>query len=159
MQVTGSRWLGLTRAAAAFGVLLGVFVMHGLTGDHDVTMIPPDAGAAPSVAPGTTDSHSVAARSHSAAPEVVALGSMASAVPLRAQTAFVPVDGHHHAMSDVCLGMLTSLLLLLALTLALRSLMVWRTVPLVARIEQPGAAGRSPPWLAPSLSKLCVLRT
>lgn len=156
MRVTGRWWPGLPQAAAVFGVLLGVFVMHGLTGDHDVTMVRPEAGAVPTAASGEDGRHSVAARSHGSAAEIVALGS---AVPGVVQTAFIPVDEHHHAMGDVCLGVLTSLLLLLALILAIRSLSVWRAIHLVARIELPRLAGRSPPWLAPSLSKLCVLRT
>jgi hypothetical protein len=39
----------------------------------------------------------------------------------------------------------------------LRSLLAWRPVLLVAPAER--VVQREPPWLAPSLSKLCVLRT
>jgi hypothetical protein len=45
------------------------------------------------------------------------------------------------------------------LALGLRSLLACRPVVLLAPVERLVLSERSPPWLAPSLSKLCVLRT
>jgi hypothetical protein len=67
--------------------------------------------------------------------------------------------GQQHRMVSACVAVLTALVLLLALVLGLRSLLTWRPVLLVAPTGRVVLSERSPPWLAPSLSKLCVLRT
>jgi hypothetical protein len=67
--------------------------------------------------------------------------------------------GERHGMVGACLAVLSGLLLLLALALGLRSLLAWRPVVLLAPAQRLALSERSPPWLAPSLSKLCVLRT
>jgi hypothetical protein len=56
-------------------------------------------------------------------------------------------------------SVLTALVLLLALALALWSRLAWRWVQLIAALARPVVTGRSPPWVVPSLSKLCVVRT
>jgi len=133
IQVRGTGWSGLPRTLAVLGVLVGVFLMHGLTGNHDVTMAGPQLGAAPAAA---SAGHSMAALDQ----------------PI------ISVDEHQH-MDGACLAMLTALIVLLALQLALRSLLVRRLIQPAVRAERPVLTGRSPPWTTPSLSKLCVLRT
>ena len=61
-------------------------------------------------------------------------------------------------MGGACLAILTGLVLLLALSLALRSLLVWRAVWVPAAGTWLAVSERSPPWRAPSLSSLGVLR-
>ena len=73
--------------------------------------------------------------------------------------AVIAPAGDQHWMVGNCLAVLTGLVLLLALALGLRSLRAWRAVALVAPAERLVLSERPPPWLAPSLSKLCVLRT
>ncbi|MDX6247735.1 MAG: hypothetical protein QOF10_1095 [Kribbellaceae bacterium] len=131
IQVRAKR-SGITRALGALVVLVGVFAMHGLTGNHDVTMVEPHLSAMSSPADGHTKA---------------------------AHDAVISADEHDHAMDGVCLAMLTALALLLTLLLGLRSLLVWRAVQFAVPVERSVLTGRSPPWLAPSLSKLCVLRT
>jgi hypothetical protein len=162
IQVTGMWWSGLSRAVAVLGVLVGVFAMHGLTGNHEVTMASQHMSAVSSVAQDATSHHAVDPLDQASSSAVAAMGHL-SAVASRdsaaAQSAFVPIGEHQHMMAGGCLAMLTALVLLLALMLALRSLIAWRAVDLVAPAELPVLPGRSPPWLVPSLSKLCVLRT
>jgi hypothetical protein len=161
IQVTDIWWSGLIRAVAVLGVLVGVFAMHGLTGNHDVTMVSPQMTAGSSV------SEDVAAdvtkmlvdRANSPATATVPLSEAASMAFAAALVTVISVDEHQHGMAGACLAMLTSLVLWLVLTLALRSLLAWRPVRLQTAAERPLLTGRSPPWLAPSLSKLCVLRT
>ena len=137
MSIRGARrrWSGLTRVLAVLGVLAGVFAMHGLTGDHDVTMVDPHLSASSTEA------------------------TRASEHPAAAQSAVITIDEHQHAMAGACLAILTALVLLLALSLGLRSLLAWRAVQRTAPADRSALTGRSPPWLVPSLSKLCVLRT
>jgi hypothetical protein len=68
-----------------------------------------------------------------------------------------PVD-EMHAMGGACLAVLTGLVLLLALLLGLRSLLVWRAVPMPSMAARLVSGERSPPRLGPSLSSLGVLR-
>jgi hypothetical protein len=143
MSIQGARrrWSGLTRALAVLGVLAGVFAMHGLTGDHDVTMVDPHLSASSTEA--THASEATRASEH----------------PAAARSAVITVDEHQHAMAGACLAVLTALVLLLALSLGLRSLLAWRAVQRTAPADRSALTGRSPPWLVSSLSKLCVLRT
>ncbi|HEY0473497.1 MAG TPA: DUF6153 family protein [Kribbella sp.] len=135
IQGAGRKWSGLTRVLAVLGVLAGVFAMHGLTGNHDVTMVGPHLSASTTEANHATDH------------------------PAAAQSAVISVDEHQHAMTGACVAILTALVLLLALSLGLRSLSAWRAVQPTAPADRSALTGRSPPWLVPSLSKLCVLRT
>jgi len=136
VQVGGMLRSGITRAVAVLGVVAGVFVMHGLTGNHDAAMAAEHLNVAPRAMVVAADDH---------------LMEHANTT----QTA--PVD-EHHSMGGACLAVLTGLVLLLALALALRSLLAWRHTELFGPADRPVLTGRSPPWLVPSLSKLCVLR-
>jgi hypothetical protein len=158
IQITGMWWSGLTRPVAVLGVLVGVFAMHGLTGNHEVTMAGQHMSEVASAAQGATMAPLDQASS-SAAAAMGHLSAAASRVSAAAQSAFVPIDEHQHMMAGACLAMLTALVLLLALMLALRSLLAWRAVDLVAPAERPVLPGRSPPWLVTSQSKLCIFRT
>ncbi|MFF0344014.1 DUF6153 family protein [Kribbella sp. NPDC004875] len=66
--------------------------------------------------------------------------------------------GEMPGMGGACLAVLTGLVLLLALSLGLRSLLVWRAVWVPAAGAQLPVSERSPPWREPSLSSLGVLR-
>ena len=136
----------LLRLLGVLGVVAGVFAMHGLTAHHDAAMATPThAGMQHSVVPEAMDHrHQVA-------------------LPIALVDAFdrvvIAPAGEQHGMAEACMAVLTGLLLLLALVLALRNLLAWRPVLLVAPAERVVLSERSPPWLTPSLSKLCVLRT
>jgi hypothetical protein len=162
IQITGMWWSGLTRPVAVLGVLVGVFAMHGLTGNHEVTMAGQHMSEVASAAQGATGDHTMAPLDQASSSAAAAMGHLsaaASRVSAAAQSAFVPIDEHQHMMAGACLAMLTALVLLLALMLALRSLLAWRAVDLVAPAERPVLPGRSPPWLVTSQSKLCIFRT
>ena len=136
VQVGGMLRSGVTRAVAVLGVVAGVFAMHGLTGNHDAAMAADQMNVAPRAMVVPADSHRMEPAN---------------------TTQTTPID-EHHSMGGACLAVLTGLALLLAFALAMRSLLAWRSVKLIATAEHPILTGRSPPWLTPSLSKLCVLR-
>lgn len=172
--------LGSARALLAVVLLAGVFAMHGLTGNHDVstTMTHPAPVAAMSGHVGSGADHS-AAPAH---PEHVAqatehvaparddlattrMGAIAQSVSSGEPTSLPALSGqgdrhgHVHSMGDVCLAMLAALLL------ALIGALVRRSFTPAHPIEPPGATALVPVdgldtrLRAPSLSKLCVLRT
>ncbi|GAB2637227.1 hypothetical protein [Kribbella swartbergensis] len=157
---------GLIRAVVAVCLLAGVFAMHGLTGNHDAAALThaaqPPAAALQSMHQATQPPAGHAAHHLSDGPSVTAgsLGSAAyEAVILSGVTVQPAQDGHGHAMGDVCLAMLTALALVIVAALASRSLRT--THPVVRRRAGRTwyAAGPSPPWAQPTLSKLCILRT
>jgi hypothetical protein len=158
LQVTGMTWSRLTRVLSVLGVVAGVFVMHGLTGNHDAAMAAAHMNAAPRAvvvpAAGHGASQADHARATTAALATERLGDAGHVI-----TAVVRPAGDEHIMASACVAVLTALVLLLALALALRSLLAWRRVQLIAPSARPVVTGRSPPWVVPSLSKLCVLRT
>lgn len=119
---------GLVKAAVTLCLLAGVFVMHGLTGNHDVAMASGDP------MPAAVGQHHV----H--------------------EVAELAPGEHRHSMGDICLAMLTVLGVAIIVALALRSLRVSHPVQLLARVSTGVAPERSPPCPRPSLSKLCVLR-
>ncbi|MFI7065165.1 DUF6153 family protein [Kribbella sp. NPDC050124] len=131
---------GPIRALIAVFLLAGVFTMHGLTGNHDASVAMPQASR-PAVVTTDHSSHSV--------PEAVSREDV---------TVRPAQDGHGHA-ADVCLAMLTALALAIVGALALRCLRAMRPVLRLATQLTPVVMGPSPPWLQPTLSKLCVLRT
>ncbi len=155
IQGTGGWRSRLTRLLAVLGVVAGVFAMHGLTGNHDAAMLgahlgaPAGSGSALAADLPMRPSHAAAAAERPRGTAVV------SALP---QVALVPVDDEH-AMAGACMAVLTALILLLTLLLALRSLLAWHPVHLTLIPGRNALTGLSPPWLAPSLSKLCVSRT
>ncbi|WP_350275124.1 DUF6153 family protein [Kribbella sp. HUAS MG21] len=114
-------------------VLAGVLGMHALTMNHDPAMM---SAGEPSAA------HAVHGDSAEPSPSPVSLTRAAE------------------PMNSMCLAILGGLLLIgLALYLSWRRSA--RPMPWATRVRVVPAAvlGRSPPWLTPSLSKLCVLRT
>ena len=125
---------GLVKAAVTLCLLAGVFLMHGLTGNHDAAM----------------------AMGHSMTPVVEK--HHAHAVPQVQEVPAVAPGEHRHSMGELCLAMLTVLALAIIVALALRSLRVSRPVPLLTRVSRGAGPERSPPRPQPSLSKLCVLR-
>jgi hypothetical protein len=161
IQVTGIWWSGLTRALAVLGVVAGVFAMHGLSGNHDVTMVGQQMSARSGAEADLASDHPMARLGEvtSSAIPGMALDATASVIAAAARDAVVSVDEHQHSMAGACLAMLNGLVLLLALALGLRSLLAWRAVEFAASAGRSVLTGRSPPWLVPSLSKLCVLRT
>lgn len=150
VHVGGMLRSGVTRAVAVLGVIAGVFAMHALTGNHDAAMAAEHLNVAPRamVLPAGHQQMDHAGPAQT---------TMTLAPTGEEHPTFAPLGGHH-SMGGVCLAVLTGLVLLLALALALRSLSTWRSVQLFALAEPPVLTGRSPPWLVPSLSKLCVLR-
>jgi hypothetical protein len=145
----------LLRVLGVLGVVAGVFAMHGLTSDHEVAMAimhaPGDVQAAMPAA------H--VAESQSAGHVVQHGDAVSVALVVGLERVVIAAAGEQHGMVGECLAVLTGLLLLLALALGLRSLLACRPVVLLAPAERLVLSERSPPWLAPSLSKLCVLRT
>ncbi|WP_246486920.1 DUF6153 family protein [Kribbella qitaiheensis] len=140
---------GLTRILTVVGVLAGVLAMHGLTSNHDAEM--PGMAAAPT----TSSGHRATGDPTMAAGHDDALSAGFTTEEPKARGADAG-----HGMAGACVAVLTLSLLLLALAAGSR----WRRIrqrghrglPLAWR---PVPDGRPPPWLAPSLSKLCVLRT
>jgi len=160
MNLQGSSvwWSGLTRVLAVLGVAAGVFAMHGLTGNHDAAMAAAHMNPAPrAIAVPATDHHTSDQVDNVPASAVAAMDRLDEAGQVI--TGVLTPSGHGHTMAGACVAVLTALVLLLALVLALRSLLSWRQVPLIAPTVRPVVTGRSPPWVLPSLSKLCVLRT
>jgi hypothetical protein len=158
----------LIRVLIAVCLLAGVFAMHGLTGNHDaaaaLTATTQPTAAEPASVQLAAEQPSAHATHHVPDRPAVAAGQQPQPTPVDAAarsdiTVRSAEDGHGHAMGDVCLAMLTALALVIAGALASRSL---RTIHPVVRLGSrltPIAAGPSPPWLQPTLSKLCVLRT
>jgi crotonobetainyl-CoA:carnitine CoA-transferase CaiB-like acyl-CoA transferase len=137
---------GLVRALTSVCLLAGVLAMHALTMDHDPAMIAM-SGTAASATPFQATSEM---------PEHVSglTGSM------RAGAAYVSSDSHQ--MGQLCVAVLAGSLLLLGLVLMLAWLRSARSAPWSLRlfaVRLSPLLGRSPPWLTPSLSKLCVMRT
>ncbi|TDO45713.1 hypothetical protein EV643_11237 [Kribbella sp. VKM Ac-2527] len=145
---------GVTRAVAVLGVIAGVFAMHALTGNHDAAMAAEHLNVAPRAMVLPAGHQQM---DHAGPAQTRTLAPTNEKPAGEEHPAFAPLGGHH-SMGGVCLAVLTGLVLLLALALALRSLSAWRSVRLFALAEPPVLTGRSPPWLVPSLSKLCVLR-
>jgi len=144
----------LLRLLGVLGVVVGVFAMHGLTAHHDAAMPTGHPATAMQAEPATAMQTEDVAAPH-VKHEV--------ALPIALVDAFdrvaIAPAGDQHGMVSACVAMLTGLLLFLALVLALRSLLAWRLVLLLPPVVRVVLSERSPPWLAPSLSKLCVLRT
>ncbi|WP_328992713.1 DUF6153 family protein [Kribbella sp. NBC_01245] len=157
MELRGGAGSGLVKGAVTLCLLAGVFVMHGLTGNHDAAMAmghPMTPAMAPAV--GGIHAHDVAAgRQHAHAGAAGVGRHHAHEVPVVAK---VVAGEHRHLMGELCLAMLTGLGLAIVVALALRSLRVSRPVQLLARVSRGVAPERSPPRPPPSLSKLCVLR-
>jgi hypothetical protein len=136
---------GLVRALASAWLLGGVLAMHALTMDHDPAMMAmseTSATMSPVHAPSEMPDH--------------ASGLPKGSAPTDASY----VGAGSHQMGELCVAVLAGSVLLLVLVLAwLRS---GRSTPWSFRlflVRPSPLLGRSPPWLAPSLSKLCVLRT
>lgn len=163
IQDTSTR-SGLIRALIAVCLLAGVFAMHGLTGNHDATAALTPA-AEPAAAPTAASMHPApqlsvhAAHRRPDSPPSAAAPLSPAPLPLDGVTVQPAHNGHGHTMGDVCLAMLTALALAIAGALASHSLRTTRPVIRFRSGLTPMAMGPSPPWLQPTLSKLCVLRT
>jgi hypothetical protein len=165
-QETSAR-SGLHRALIVVWLLAGVFAMHGLTGNHDSVAL--THAAHPAAATPDTDQprwqaslHATAHRAPAGNPPAAAAAvnlAAADPVPLSGITVRPAQEGHAHAMGDVCLAMLTALALAIAGALVSRSLRATRPVVRLRAGLVPMITGPSPPWLQPTLWKLCVLRT
>jgi hypothetical protein len=159
----------LLRVLGVLGLVAGVFAMHGLTAHHEIAMAGMHAPAAAQAAampaahmsesPPAGDAAEAEVVSVAAVPQAMHQVAMPVALVDGFERVVVTPSGGRHGMVGACVAVLTGLLLLLALALGLRSLLAWRLVVLLAPVERLVLSERSPPWLAPSLSKLCVLRT
>ncbi|GAA1604941.1 hypothetical protein GCM10009789_68630 [Kribbella sancticallisti] len=160
------------RALVLFGVLAGVFAMHALTMNHDPAMAGSAAAMPPSGAGHMSAAAGVAAVADDGGPLSGHVGmSDGSAADMAAVTELASasnalVSAHstagNHGMSGVCVAVLAASLALVGVALMLCWLRSARSVPRawqVLPLQLSPLPGRSPPWLAPSLSKLCVLRT
>ncbi|GAA1716537.1 hypothetical protein GCM10009745_76310 [Kribbella yunnanensis] len=127
------------RALVALVLLAGVFVMHGLTGNHDVTMA-------------ITHQMSVTVATDHPSPA-------AATSDHDVRVASADEHGHEHSMTDMCLAMLAALLLALIVALARRSLTAAHPVQLIGATIPVAPDWPSPLWCRPTLSKLCILRT
>ncbi|WP_165547276.1 DUF6153 family protein [Kribbella sindirgiensis] len=126
---------GLGRALTVICLLAGVFAMHGLTSQHDAML-----------AVRHTLSGQVGVAHHADSP--VTVGTVGASV--------VPVSDADSHSEDLCLAIMTALALALAGT-AVRRLMAAasnRDFSALPGLHPPNR----PPWISPSLSKLCVLR-
>ena len=155
----------MLRLLGVLGIVAGVFAMHGLTGQHDAAMaimhLPgvTQTGLTPTAPADSTPADALAGG-------LSQVGESAAGHSVRLPIALVDgfdrvaigAAGEQHGMAGACMAVLTALLLLLALVLGLRSLLAWRSVVLLAPAERLTSTDRSPPWLAPSLSTLGVLR-
>ncbi|WP_428995011.1 DUF6153 family protein [Kribbella qitaiheensis] len=150
---------GLTRILTVVGVVAGVLAMHGLTSNHDAAMPGMAAAQTDSSRPAGTGDPTMTTGHASAVDSGVHLTTAASAGSTTEKPQARDTDAGH-GMAGACVAVLTLSLLLLALALRSRWRLIWRTVPRDPRpAQRPVPAGRPAPWLAPSLSKLCVLRT
>lgn len=137
---------GLVRALTAVWLLGGVLAMHALTVNHDSAMMAMPAASVVMSSAGAHDEMPV---------HVTVEPDRAPAGPTLAST-----GGHH--LGEVCVAVLAVSLMLLGLALTcawLRSARSAPWLPGVLPVQLSLLPGRSPPWLTPSLSKLCVLRT
>jgi hypothetical protein len=143
--------------------------MHGLTGNHDAsTALAHAAHPAAAMPPNTHHAapqpslHVADHQMPAANPPAVAAPfapTPADVVPSSGITVQTAPNGHGHAMGDVCLAKLTALALAILAALAVRSLRGAHPVLSVSPALAAIAAGPAAPWLQPTLSKLCVLRT
>lgn len=139
---------GLLRVLTLLGVLAGVLAMHALTTSHHTGMVMADTtGLAAVSGQGAHGEHTPVREP--------APGSAGLVVP---GPQVASADGEH-AMGELCVAILTALILLLLPSFrrpfAMTAGGIRRSLP--PRLT--ALLGRSPPWTAPSLSKLCVLRT
>jgi predicted cobalt transporter CbtA len=146
MDTRGVVGSGLVRALVSVCLLAGVLAMHALTMDHDPAMIAMSgkaANAEPIQAGSDMPEHS-------------------SAVPASSRTDAAYTRRAGHEMAELCVAVMSGSLLLLGLVLMLAWLRSARSTPWSLRlfpVRLSPLLGRSPPWLTPSLSKLCVMRT
>ena len=160
----------MLRLLGVLGIVAGVFAMHGLTGQHDAAMaimhLPGVTQTGPTPAAPAVSSPAEAMASEAMTTGLSRAGESAAGHSVRLPIALVDgfdrvaigAAGEQHGMAGACMAVLTTLLLLLALMLGLRSLRAWRSVVLLAPTERLTSTDRSPPWLAPSLSTSGVLR-
>lgn len=162
MVIRGVTAARVRRAFMVLGVLAGVLAMHALTSDHHAKMpgmASPVAmsGDGQSNLPGmyTVLGHSAAAHGDDPRPLAMTVDGVLLPDPVQASTGSMG-----HSAGAVCLAVLAAWVLLLLLRLVLRWLLSARFVPRsqARPLRVSSLAGRSPPWPAPSLSKLCVLR-
>jgi hypothetical protein len=161
---------GFVRALVLFAVLAGVLAMHALTMNHDAAMAATSTMASPvaGMAHGQIDSAGQFGHISGPPPDH---GMSAAEVRVElpgpaASTSKVAVSKDQSfsgaQMGAMCLAVLAASLLLLGLALMLGWLRSARCAPWLRQarpVPLSPLLGRSPPWLEPSLSKLCVLRT
>jgi len=164
---------GLARALMLVCVLAGVLAMHALTMNHDprmatlTTVASPAAGVIPgdieSTAHSGHTSRSPTDAGMSAAAVTVGMAKPAPGSQWFSKLAVLKYQSAGgHQMAAMCLAILSTSLLLVGLALMLGWLRSARFAPWAQQVRPVHLSPlleRSPPWLAPSLSKLCVLRT
>jgi hypothetical protein len=160
---------GFVRALVLFGVLAGVLAMHALTMNHDAAMAAMNTTASPvaGMAHGQIDSAGQSGyisgppRDHGMSAAEVRVDMPGPAASPSKVAVSKYQGGSGQQMGAMCLAILAaSLLLGLALMLGwLRSARFALWLRQARQVHLSPLLGRSPPWLEPSLSKLCVLRT
>lgn len=168
IRSTGTR--GLLRALALLAVLTGVFTMHALTANHHSAMsVMSSAQGMDSENPYQGGSFGTARMADPMpgpeAPAALSANALGALHGVTTQVgpaqvgAVVGPRPNAHSTASVCLAVLSATLLLLGIALAWRWAAWVVGAPLRSRTRRVALwLGRSPPWLAPSLSKLCVLR-
>ena len=161
MTRRGAAGGGLARVLMLFALLAGVLAMHALTADHHAEMsASAQPGAHVSTAGAGHQKTLDADRTGRPIAMTAEMPSATSSVGLR-QQAEIGTGSAEKAMSSLCLAILSLILLLgVRLTRAWWCAARSGVAPLWSRSGRLARwLGRSPPWLTPSLSKLCVLRT
>jgi hypothetical protein len=173
MKNRGAVISGLARTLMLVCVLAGVLAMHALTMNHDPMMATMTTVASPVAAAIHGDIDSTAHSGHTSRPPSdagmsAAVVTVEMARPAVGSQLFSKLtvlkyqSGSGHQMVAMCLAILATSLLLVGLALMLGWLRSARFAPWSQQarpVHLSPLLERSPPWLAPSLSKLCVLRT
>jgi hypothetical protein len=161
---------GFIRALGLFGVLAGVLAMHALTMNHDAAMAAMSTMASPvaGMAHGQIDSAGQSGhisglpRDHGMSAAEVRVDMPGPAASPSKVAVSKYQGGSDQQMGAMCLAILATSLLLVGLALMLGWLQSARFAPWLSQarlVHVSPRLERSPPWLEPSLSKLCVLRT
>lgn len=133
---------------AAAVVVLGLFLMHGMTADHALPMPMTDAGTLHLGSAPLTDStaHTPVITPHAIADE--------------APSVLSPVlPGHSDGMAVACLALLGGAVVLLPLLLGGRRLSHRERAPVGTAVIWTRVLRRPPGMRAPLLTRLCILRT
>lgn len=144
----------------AAGLILGLFLMHGLTADHDASM--PMSSAAMEMSAGS-ESHELTMEGSDLSNSD---GTQASLAQVEATDSVSPVAiqlsaamAHGMSMGGLCLALLgAGLTLRMLVARRLRRTQCPAVEPVAVNLARRAAAGNHPA-LTPSLHRLCISRT